>query len=296
MKLLDEKGLETVWSTCKVKFALAGHTHNYAGSESAGGPANSAIGVVDYGQSDKNIQIGYAVEGITGDQIKYIAGYTDGGGNVSAKIKNVSKDDLKAWLGIREDGGSYTLPVASDTTLGGIKTGYDNNDASKWAVKVDNNSNAYVPIPGLYHNSDNAISSLEVSSPNIYTTYNPASINFNSRQYGSYSCYFPTEDGTLALKSDIPDTSNLCSVNLVGNISKCKKGYINIKESITGSHSANGLTSGAILFFINYNDATITYDGGIRVNTSYVSSGQVGLSKGLNLLFMEDNILVIIKS
>ena len=27
MKLLDEKGLETVWTTCKVKFALAGHTH-----------------------------------------------------------------------------------------------------------------------------------------------------------------------------------------------------------------------------------------------------------------------------
>ena len=118
MKLLDEKGLETVWSTCKVKFALAGHTHNYAGSESAGGPANSAIGIVDYGQADKNIQIGYTGEGITGDQIKYIAGYTDGGGNVSAKVKNVSKDDLKAWLGIREDGGGYILPVASDTTLG----------------------------------------------------------------------------------------------------------------------------------------------------------------------------------
>ena len=136
MKLLDEKGLETVWSTCKVKFALAGHTHNYAGSESAGGPANSAIGVVDYGQSDKNIQIGYAGEGITGDQIKYIAGYTDGGGNVSAKVKNVSKDDLKAWLGIREDGGSYILPVASDTTLGGIKTGYNYNNTKKKKRKI----------------------------------------------------------------------------------------------------------------------------------------------------------------
>ena len=181
MKLLDEKGLETVWSTCKVKFALAGHTHNYAGSESSGGPANSAIGVVDYGQSDKNIQIGYTGEGITGDQIKYIAGYTDGDGNVSAKIKNVSKDDLKAWLGIREDGGSYILPVASDTTLGGIKTGYNYNNTSNWAVKVDNNSNAYVPIPGLYHDSGNTISRLEVSSPNTDTNYNPASIDFTSR-------------------------------------------------------------------------------------------------------------------
>ena len=34
MKLLDEKGIGTVWSICKEKFALVGHTHNYAGSGS----------------------------------------------------------------------------------------------------------------------------------------------------------------------------------------------------------------------------------------------------------------------
>ena len=69
-----------------------GHTHNYAGSGSPGGSANSAIGVVDYNQTGKTIQIGYSGTGITGDQIKYIAGYTDGSGNVNAKIKDVSKD------------------------------------------------------------------------------------------------------------------------------------------------------------------------------------------------------------
>lgn len=112
MKLLDEKGLTTVWSVCKEKFALAGHTHNYAGSGSAGGSANSAIGVVDYGQTDKTIQIGYSGAGITGGQIKFIAGYTDGGGNVSAKIKDVSKDALKAWLGL----GSLAYSSASIPT------------------------------------------------------------------------------------------------------------------------------------------------------------------------------------
>lgn len=100
MKLLDEKGIGTVWSICKEKFALVGHTHNYAGSGSPGGSANSAIGVVDYNQTSKTIQIGYSGTGITGDQIKYIAGYTDGSGNVNAKIKDVSKDALKAWLGL----------------------------------------------------------------------------------------------------------------------------------------------------------------------------------------------------
>ena len=100
MQFLDRTGVGTLWSICKEKFALTGHTHNYAGSGSPGGSANSAIGVVDYNQTGKTIQIGYSGTGITGDQIKYIAGYTDGSGNVNAKIKDVSKDALKSWLGL----------------------------------------------------------------------------------------------------------------------------------------------------------------------------------------------------
>ena len=98
MQFLDRTGVGTLWSICKEKFALTGHTHNYAGSGSPGGSANSAIGVVDYNQTGKTIQIGYSGTGITGDQIKYIAGYTGGSGNVNAKIKDVSKDALKSWL------------------------------------------------------------------------------------------------------------------------------------------------------------------------------------------------------
>lgn len=142
MKLLDEKGLETVWSTCKTKFALAGHTHNYAGSGSPGGSANSAIGVVDYGQNSKTIQIGYSGTGISGDQIKYIAGYTNGDGNVNAKIKDVSKDALKKWLGIDSldnnsiptklsqlinDKGFVTGSVSGNTiTINGVSTTWAN--------------------------------------------------------------------------------------------------------------------------------------------------------------------------
>ena len=100
MQVLDRTGVGTLWSICKTKFALAGHTHNYAGSGSAGGSANSAISVVDYGQTSKTIQIGYAGSGITGEQIKYIAGYTAGSGDVNAKIKDVSKDALRSWLGL----------------------------------------------------------------------------------------------------------------------------------------------------------------------------------------------------
>ena len=152
MKLLDERGIGTVWSICKEKFALVGHTHNYAGSGSPGGSANSAIGVVDYNQTGKTIQIGYSGTGITGDQIKYIAGYTDGSGNVNAKIKDVSKDALRAWLGLgslayssssiptnlsqlNNDKGFVTGSVSGNTvTINGASTTWTNT----WRGMQDN--------------------------------------------------------------------------------------------------------------------------------------------------------------
>ncbi|MCI6072158.1 MAG: hypothetical protein MR715_10275, partial [Subdoligranulum sp.] len=54
--------------------------------------ADVAIGVADYNTPSKTIKIGYNGDGITGDAIKYIAGYTTGdGGSTDAKIKDVSK-------------------------------------------------------------------------------------------------------------------------------------------------------------------------------------------------------------
>lgn len=293
MKLLDEKGLETVWSTCKVKFALAGHTHNYAGSESSGGPANSAIGVVDYGQSDKNIQIGYTGEGITGDQIKYIAGYTDGGGNVSAKIKNVSKDDLKAWLGIGEDVGSYTLPVASATTLGGIKVS-ENANGTGWPICVDGNGLAETKIKGLIKDGI-ALSSVMLNSGDNTTYYNYNSINIeNKTSKLRTDIGLPIKSGTLALKSDIPDVSNLCSINTTKNISQCKKGYINIIQNNNKSLSADGFDSKTLLFFKNYVDCNIDYSGPIIINNSSIPTHSVHLSAGTYLLYIENNELIII--
>lgn len=56
------------------------------------GSATKSTGIVDYGATAKTIQIGYGGGGISGDAIKYIAGYTTGNGSdISAKIKDVSK-------------------------------------------------------------------------------------------------------------------------------------------------------------------------------------------------------------
>lgn len=236
MKLLDERGIGTVWSICKEKFALAGHTHNYAGSGSPGGSANSAIGVVDYGQTDKTIQIGYSGTGITGDQIKYIAGYTDGSGNVNAKIKDVSKDALRAWLGLgslayssssiptkvsqlTNDEGfitGYTLPTASDATLGGIKTGFTSqNNSIDWKVEVDEQGNAYTRIGGLRSSNKGRIAYIDIDGSNSYaptTRYHNSGIS-SGLPTKQVNFFFPEKSGTFALESD------LMKANYSGNIS-----------------------------------------------------------------------------
>lgn len=87
------------------------------------GTADIAASVVDYGNTAKQIQIGFQGSGISDDDIKYIAGYTDGdGGNLSAKIKDISKDALKSWLGLGSrayDSTSY-LPLSGGEMSGDI--------------------------------------------------------------------------------------------------------------------------------------------------------------------------------
>lgn len=86
----------------------------YATSAGSASSASKATGIIDYGSTSKTIQIGYGGDGISGDAIKYIAGYTTGNGSdVSAKIKDVSKDALKSWLGL----GSLAYSSATIPTI-----------------------------------------------------------------------------------------------------------------------------------------------------------------------------------
>lgn len=58
--------------------------------------ATKATGVTDYNDSGRLIQVGWAGDGLNTSNLTHIAGYTDNG----TKIKNVSKDVLKSWLGL----------------------------------------------------------------------------------------------------------------------------------------------------------------------------------------------------
>ena len=170
----------------------------------------------------------------------------------------MSSTDKAKLDGIASGANNYKLPTASANTLGGIKTGYnDTADASKWAVKVDNNGNAFVPISGLYHNN-NGVSSLIVGSANT-ASYNASSIVFNSQDHGEYSCDFPTRGGTLALTSDLSD---VCKFNFINSISECQNGKINflLKTQTSGNtildlKDFENCEEGTILFFDVYDNS-----------------------------------------
>ena len=164
----------------------------------------------------------------------------------------MSSTDKAKLDGIAYGANNYTLPTASVNTLGGIKTGYnDTADAGKWAVKVDNNGNAFVPISGLYHDSDNFVSNLVIGSSNI-TSFNGSSIVFSSRGNGDYSCNFPKRGGTFALTSDLSD---LCKFNFINSINDCQNGKINFlfTNSATIDMSFIDSLEGVILFVCSSN-------------------------------------------
>ena len=58
--------------------------------------ATKATGVTDYKDAARTIQVGYAGDGLNTSNLTHIAGYTDNG----TKIKDVSKEVLKSWLGV----------------------------------------------------------------------------------------------------------------------------------------------------------------------------------------------------
>lgn len=118
----------------KGSYAAASHTHNYAGSSSAGGDANCAVCVKDYNNPANNIYIGWSGDSLTVDNIGYIAGYTN-----DKHIKEVPKATLRQWLGL--GGAAYSATSAfaaashSHTAVNGVTPEWDgsvNLSTSSW--------------------------------------------------------------------------------------------------------------------------------------------------------------------
>lgn len=98
----------------------------YAGSSSAGGPANSALKVRDYGKTGFTINIGYYGNALNADEIKSIAAYARKGGEIL--IKNAPASAVISFLSAvtqteLEDKGYVTQYDLSSSLAGYVPMG-----------------------------------------------------------------------------------------------------------------------------------------------------------------------------
>ena len=278
MQVLDRTGVGTLWSMCKTKFALAGHTHNYAGSGSAGGSANSAISVVDYGQTSKTIQIGYAGSGITGEQIKYIAGYTTGSGDVNAKIKDVSKDALRSWLGLGTLAYSSATITDNKVTQNAVKSSDYTNWRSLVFSAANSDTEGFAPsttTDGVFIANTLSVQpssgtikankfkgALEgnASTASNASTVNGHTVNANvpsNAKFTDTNTWRPIQDNL---------TSTSTSESLSANQGRVLKGLVDGKAN--SSHTHNSLAAVG-----NEQISATTYGSGLHFKPYYVSGG-----------------------
>ena len=123
----------------------------------------------------------------------------------------------------------YTLPVASQNTLGGILSfPVSGSPDNFWPIIVSQQAIAYTNIAGLNKSSNGDITSIIVKNNGYSTTYTATSIQKQKTGNNlSAVLNIPDKFGTLALTSDIPNVSNLCRFNFVNSISECKSDRIN---------------------------------------------------------------------
>lgn len=112
-----------------------------------------------------------------------------------------SKDKIKLD-GIATGANKYTLPVASATTLGGIKVSANKN-GDAFPICVNNDGLAHTKINGLNTNTDGSVESVFTTNPNddTFAEYSATEIHLGINEV-DFSVDFPYKSGTFALTSD----------------------------------------------------------------------------------------------
>ena len=146
------------------------------------------------------------------------------------------KEIADKLAGIQSGANKYTLPVASTTALGGIKTNYvPKSGNTLFKVNTDTEGNANTYIPGLIYGNDEYLSEIEFTADSYEHT------SFDGKDFHSYdkegtdkcTISLPNKDGTLALTSD-------CGLLVMyGGIANNNIGFDGYKQNVLISKSGN---------------------------------------------------------
>ena len=137
--------------------------------------ATKATGVTDYNNSGRLIQVGWEGDGLNTSNLTHIAGYTDNG----TKIKDVSKDVLKSWLGLDSAASGVQSSGSNYIRFG------DGTQICWYAIDSDGSDYTW-SFPVAFSNTGYSIVSCPVSI-----------LSFVCKDKRTTSCTLPGTSGTL---------------------------------------------------------------------------------------------------
>jgi hypothetical protein len=163
--------------------------------------ATTSNGVKDYNDANKTIKIGFAGAGLTTENLGYVAGYADNG----TKIKDVSKDVLKSWIGL----GNY-LPLIGGTMSGQITKSTGGSwigDRDRAAIKSSYaGDSSYGAVAGMAtKNGYWTMGNLGGNESLIFNYSTDA--NYNAGNNSTAQVYLPAQAGTIITSATIGSQS-----------------------------------------------------------------------------------------
>lgn len=111
--------------------------------------ASTSTGIVDYNNKDAIVKIGYSGSSLASSQLAYLAGYT-----VDRKIKDVSKDAVKLYLGITKYDSEHNWKSKDPVlTAGEIAiSAYSSSLLNDFKYKVGDGTSKWSELPYAYTN------------------------------------------------------------------------------------------------------------------------------------------------
>lgn len=191
--------------------------------------------------------------------------------NADSNINGLMSYQDKVKLdGIASGANNYSLPTATETTLGGIKMNFiPKNGNCRFKVQRDVDGNANTFIPGLKYGDDECLGGVQVAGDSYTSvTYTGNGVTFNDQNGQKMGdIKFRGINGYFALTSDIPDVYNLCRFNFINSISECKSNRINFlfrfNESMIDLSDFDAYPDGTILLItITQNSIPIKHNSG----------------------------------